>query len=158
MKMFLGVLMGLMLSFSVHAEILWGKPRVAPYTGTPALALGLMKPLLPTPVLGRLLIMAETKRGCTRTVAFPGLQLTAMMSGADKLLPNVRVGDWPQTMPDLPAGAWRCHVHSQGVDYYIIIFDVCNNISLVIMRDGVCIPNPNVCDRDCETYARAYVS
>ncbi len=151
------VLTCLLASFGARAEVLWNKPNVAPYTGTAAFALDLMADMLPQEVLERLLGMLQTYNGCTRTMLVPGLQLTGMMSGRDRLIPNVRVGDWPGTTKH-PTGAWSCRTELNGVEYYVLVPDVCGNIALVVVRNGICVPNPQDCDSDCATYAKKYIS
>ena len=153
------VLVCLLVSFGAHAdEVLWNKPNVAPYTGTPETALAQMASLVhEQSVWDELLVMAQTRKGCTHTKLVPGLQLAAMMSGKDRLIPNVRVGDWPGTTKH-PTGAWSCRVERDGIEYYVLIPDVCGNIALVVIRNGICVPNPNNCEGDCATYAQEHVS
>lgn len=135
--------------------IMWNQPNVAPYKGGNELAFDKMSDLMPERVADYLLAKVKAAQG-TRTKLVPGLQLTAMMSGKDRLLPNVVVGDWARTRPDLPNGAWMFHVHNEDTDYYVVVPDVCGNISLIVMVGGVCVPNPNACD--CDAYVRQYVS
>jgi len=154
----LAVLVCLLVSFGAHAEVLWNKPRVAPYTGTPELALEKMAGLVHEQnVWDTLLVMVRTREGCTRTSLVPGLQMAAMMSGKDIVLPNVRVGDWAGTTT-YPTGAWSCRAVRDGIEYYVLIPDVCGNIALVVIRSGICVPNPERCEGDCATYAQKYIS
>lgn len=157
-RMIMVAILMTMFSGGAQAEILWNKPNVMPYTGTPDLALGKMVKLVPDAgVWAQLLVMAKTKEGCTRSVLVPGLQMAAMMSGQDKVLPNVRVGEWARTAA-YPTGTWSCRVEHQGVEYYLLIPDACGNIALVVIQKGVCIPNPAACDRDCAVYVQEYIS
>lgn len=143
---------------AASSSILWNQPNVAPYTGGARLALEKMRNLMPERVETAFLRKIEARQEGVRDRLVPGLQLAAMMSGADRLLPNVVVGDWPITRSDLSPYAMKYHVRNGDTDYYFLVPEVCNNCSLLVLLNGVCIPNPTACSRDCAEYARQFVS
>ncbi len=170
----------LLVSPEAHSDTVWNKPNIAPYLTKeelkkPQIVLAKIGEALDIVVVqnlvpklegarlkemgAKLLLSNERPEDCRRSVIPVGMQITMMSSGADKYIPNAIAGPWAG-MPGANNGAWMCRVSvpSRNQEVYLVIPDVCANISLIVMQNGVCIKNPYACDGDCATYAKEFVS